>query len=296
MQSPSFLKLFCLLADIYKAVLIKTRLVYNIDGKNSVFLSLILGELFENPLIPKELFFNDRSKSVKKIESILEEEQQNVKTNLDDNFALSPDLTYAFQSPYLQEIKRVLLQKQEGFQKPKSEKLPLKRKEKKRIVNQLQTELYPTSQMEKIFLQNLPVSVSDTVKFVSAKVESNLTDQISVFIIPKAITEVKSQFRNGAKIAFSTVTEDEKEIDRIKDELASQINSLSESYCSTIREQARQYLLSEVSERIHSLLVLALPIALLKSPMTVDRIAMVTKNKVVDQTMQWIRQFITERK
>ena len=51
------------IVDIYKTVLPVKDALYQVDPINAFLLNLTCGCLFENPVVPRELFFNDRERA-----------------------------------------------------------------------------------------------------------------------------------------------------------------------------------------------------------------------------------------
>ena len=106
--------LLTMLVHIYK-ILTKSSFhhpSYKMSPTNAFFLNVNLGWLFENPLIPRELFFDDELKSIAVIDQILSDKivgdfQDFLRSTLDENDVLTVDVIQSM-NLCLSEIRVVL--------------------------------------------------------------------------------------------------------------------------------------------------------------------------------------------
>jgi len=109
LRTKQYLRVLEAIVDIYKAVLPAKDALYEVDPLNAFLLKLSCGWLFENPVVPRELFFNDRDRARLRLEEMISSAEGGGigSVGIDDKPVISSDLLYAC-CPFLSELKRVL--------------------------------------------------------------------------------------------------------------------------------------------------------------------------------------------
>lgn len=112
LESKYYQSFFTLLVNVYKVVLMPLK--KDVFPMNRFMLNLTLGCFFENPFIPRELFFNFPSHSESVLQGILQGAQtRSIEQPLDQCVLISPKLLLIC-CPYLSELKKVASQFQTG--------------------------------------------------------------------------------------------------------------------------------------------------------------------------------------
>ena len=109
LRTKQYQRILEAIVDIYKAVLPAKDALYEVDALNAFLLKLSCGWLFENPVVPRELFFNDRDRARLRLEEMISSAEGGGigSVGIDDKPVISSDLLYAC-CPFLSELKRVL--------------------------------------------------------------------------------------------------------------------------------------------------------------------------------------------
>ncbi len=118
LQSGYYQRLISHLVLIYRLVLPDHKPLYSMDRTNALLLRLLAGQLFENPLVPRELFFNDEARSRRGLEELVGDRvmpgsSSGGEKSLDERKVLTSGILYSC-CPFLSELKRLLSQFQAG--------------------------------------------------------------------------------------------------------------------------------------------------------------------------------------
>ena len=258
LQSKFILKIIELMTHIYKSLLLRSKSqVYHLNPSNALFLTLALGDFFENPLIPRELFFNTRKRSQIILSEIVQDTgdaQINSRDlKMDEICLVSHDLVSFSNYPYLKELQRVLLQFSEGFKASvpilnASQKNRIKRDQADRLkgrkmrVNSEKSSISLVQQssrddddknsIEKLqiqkcsnFFHNRSSTISKAVNFVSENISANLISKIYREFMPQSCAKVRLHFQTSLS-PLLPLSGNEQDLRNILYDLKSQIKDL----------------------------------------------------------------------
>ena len=300
-QTSAFQRLLRLITDIYKSVTntSKTNHFCDMNEINRFFLNVLMGELFENPAISRDLFFNDGSN----VDRIYKEQMRKSpprSQSLDENEVIRKELVQICQGFQLTQIRKVLAQYSLGRKTTPGENsanfLPpnLERKAKKISLDRLDSAVEDEADriqmaMESHFFHNNS-TVKKSVDFVSERVASKLTSEISHQMIPETAKEVEKHFEDF----IGLVDFDSEDADKMRKELELQIFDLSSNHTDLTVKKAHDLLSKRVPEMVEGFLRLALSVQI--SEPVIQNSVKITERKAVQRGRAWIKENITESK
>ena len=109
LRTKQFQRVLEAIVDIYKAVLPAKDAMHEVDPCNAFLLKLSCGWFFDNPVVPRELFFNDRDRARLRLEEMISSAEGGGigSVGMDDKQVINSELLYIC-CPFLSEIKKVL--------------------------------------------------------------------------------------------------------------------------------------------------------------------------------------------
>eukprot|EP00095_Tigriopus_kingsejongensis_P002251 maker-scaffold478_size161223-snap-gene-0.25 protein:Tk02251 transcript:maker-scaffold478_size161223-snap-gene-0.25-mRNA-1 annotation:"PREDICTED: codanin-1" len=279
LESRQYQDFFKLLVNVYKSVLMPQR-NDQMFGSNRFMLNLTLGCFFENPFIPRELFFNYPTHSQSVLDGILRDCPKSTFNTkpLDKCALISPKLLMVC-CPYLSELKKVAGQIPSGHKEDcslshsvallnvrsdlRGSGKGLALEDSRRRANLIQINSSPTgtafmseSDLRKIkedhFFYNQAPSLRKTVEFVYDRVASKLIHSLTSDRIPTEQRRIKEDIRENLSMVAMSISQPEdlasKEMAAIKGELIAQLKSLTRSTRANFLKSAVKSLQSDCLE------------------------------------------------
>ena len=271
LRTKQFLRVLESIVDIYKVVLPAKDALYKVDPHNAFLLKLLCGLLFENPLVPRELFFNDRDRALVRLEEMISSSAEGGgigSVGIDDKPVLSSDIVYAC-CPLLSELKKVLLLFESGSKGKSSyleENDASKRKSvasrKKRMPLMKHDRILPSSEasqsdinaiLEKHFLHNQHDHTNISVDLVSKCIRDKVIRRVEKQFLPSELEKMYSIIRDRVSAALDRLKLndefDEGESKNMKQELVHEaVVYMAVASANSVRKVTRARLVVEAEE------------------------------------------------
>ena len=269
LRTKQFLRVIESIVDIYKVVLPTKSGLYKVDPHNAFLLKLLCGRLFENPLVPRELFFNDRDRALTSVEEMigLAAEGGGIgSTGIDDKPVLSSDVIYAC-CPLLSELKRALSLFKSGSKaesgylegsqarKRKStgrkKRMPLSKHDI--ISSSASSDSDINSILEKQFFHNQHERTKISVDLVSKCIRDKVSRAVEKHFLPSELEKMYSVIRDRVSAAVTVVKIgdefDEREGEIVKQQLVREaVINMAAVSANAIRKATRARLVVETEE------------------------------------------------
>ena len=310
LKTKPYQKVLMAIVDIYKAVLPAKDALYEVDPLNAFLLKLSCGWLFENPVVPWELFFNDRDRARLRLEEMISSAEGGGigSVGIDDKQVISSELLYAC-CPFLSEIKRVLSlfksgpERESGFIEASH---LLERGEQKIAIRKKRLPLSKSdghtsssadsdinSILEKQFFHNLLETDKRCVDLVSVLVFRAVYSAVEKEFLRSEVKKMSSVIKERILAAFSVLMInddfDEVEGENIKQQLVREaVVNMAAASVNAVRKATRARLELE-GERYKGVLL-----ELLSDSSVKDHLIRVTLSMASAKLKDWARTKITE--
>ena len=310
LKTKPYQKVLMAIVDIYKAVLPAKDALYEVDPLNAFLLKLSCGWLFENPVVPRELFFNDRDRARLRLEEMISSAEGGGigSVGIDDKQVISSELLYAC-CPFLSELKRVLSlfksgpELESGFIEASH---LLERGEQKIAIRKKRLPLSKSdghtsssadsdinSILEKQFFHNLLETDKRCVDLVSVLVFRAVYSAVEKEFLRSEVKKMSSVIKERILAAFSVLMInddfDEVEGENIKQQLVREaVVNMAAASVNAVRKATRARLELE-GERYKGVLLVLLSDSSVK-----DHLIRVTLSMASAKLKDWARTKITE--
>ena len=245
---------------------------------NAFFLCIHLGWLFERPSFPRELFVDDIQKKDE------ETEDKVLTTSIDaSETCINPPLLYQC-CPFVSELKVILCQFQSGFKAKRGSisagsdaRLKLATAEivskKKGVLTKVGDKKEEGSNDKEVkdaksknmqdalvahFFQNQSASLKNAVESVIKNISNNVVCKLRKEVITDETKTVMLDISANLKLLYSS-SENENDLENIKEELWSQMASMSEKTQGNIQRRCNDIVTEQLVQKVYSSLHCLLP-------------------------------------
>ena len=310
LRTKQYQRVLHTIVDIYKTVLPVKDALYQVDPINAFLLNLTCGCLFENPVVPRELFFNDRERARLCLEEMISSAEGGGfgSVGIDDKKVVTSELLYA-SCPFITELKRVLSQfksgsdVENGFIEPS---FLLARGEQKITIRKKRLPLsksdgHTTSSddsginsiLEKQFFHNLLETDKRCVDLVSVVLSKAVITAVEKEILRSEVKKMSSVIKERISAAISVLKInddfDEVEGEHMKQQLVDEaVLNMAAASVNAVRKATRSRLELE-SDKYKGVLIVLLSDSAVK-----DHLIRVTISTASAKLKDWARTQITE--